>query len=75
VTVTLEHMQGQWHVTGSESELLSVQGAEPCEAIVEAVQPHERLTQKWLDQPIGRVKGDMTITDPMAIRLKDNALI
>lgn len=31
--------------------------------------------KKWLDQPIGQIKGDMTVTNPMAIRLQDNALI
>src|SRR5690606_24093671 len=58
-----------------ESELLSVEGVEPDSHVVSTIQTYEEAVQKWLDQPIGHIKGDMTVTDPMAIRLGDNPLI
>jgi 2',3'-cyclic-nucleotide 2'-phosphodiesterase/3'-nucleotidase len=75
VTILLERSGERWRVAHSSSELLSVQGVVPDEEIVQAAQPHEQLAQVWLDQPIGQVKGDMVVTDPMRVRLKDSPLI
>jgi 2',3'-cyclic-nucleotide 2'-phosphodiesterase/3'-nucleotidase len=54
---------------------VSVEGAEADEAIMRLAEPYEEKTQQWLDTPMGRLEGDMRVTDPMAIRTKDNALI
>ncbi len=43
--------------------------------LIELVSAYEAKTQEWLDQPIGKLTGDMLVKDPMQIRLKDNALI
>ena len=64
-----------YQVIEKSSSLLSVEGIEPDKQILDLISPYEETTQVWLDQPIGRIKGDMTVTDPMKIRLQDNALI
>ncbi|MFC4767348.1 bifunctional metallophosphatase/5'-nucleotidase [Effusibacillus consociatus] len=75
VTVALENSQGRWKVVGKDSELLSVEDVAPDPTILEMVRPYEEKTQVWLDKPIGKIKGDMRIHDPLKIRLRDNALI
>jgi 2',3'-cyclic-nucleotide 2'-phosphodiesterase/3'-nucleotidase len=75
VILQLEKKNGSWVVAQKSTELLSIEGVEPDIDIVKLVQPYETETQKWLDQPIGRLNGDMRIIDPMASRTCDNALI
>jgi 2',3'-cyclic-nucleotide 2'-phosphodiesterase / 3'-nucleotidase len=75
VTVLLKKDRDGYKVSDKTSELLSVDGVEEDSDVVDSVQEYERAVQEWLDQPIGHIKGDMTVTDPMAIRLEDNALI
>jgi 2',3'-cyclic-nucleotide 2'-phosphodiesterase/3'-nucleotidase len=75
VTLQLERVDGAWRVSEKTSELVSVEGAEADEAIMRLAEPYEEKTQQWLDTPMGRLEGDMRVTDPMAIRTKDNALI
>lgn len=75
VRLTLERSGGRWRVTEKSSELLSVNGVKPDPDIVALAGPYEAATQVWLDTPIGTIEGDMTIRDPMLIRMKDNALI
>ncbi|MCZ8517702.1 bifunctional UDP-sugar hydrolase/5'-nucleotidase [Paenibacillus filicis] len=75
VDLTLEKREGRWTVTRKTSELLPAQGAEADPAVLALVKPHEELAQTWLDQPIGRLMGDMKVTDPMQVRLQEHPLI
>ncbi|WP_226037180.1 bifunctional metallophosphatase/5'-nucleotidase [Aquibacillus saliphilus] len=43
--------------------------------VVDLVKEYEEATQVWLDKPIGKINGDMTISNPFSIRLQDNPLI
>ncbi len=36
---------------------------------------YEADTQEWLDQPIGKIEGDMLVRNPLEIRTQDHALI
>ncbi|UAL54665.1 bifunctional metallophosphatase/5'-nucleotidase [Bacillus sp. CMF21] len=45
------------------------------QSIIELIQPFERETQKWLDQPIGKINGNMLIEDPFAARMVKTAFI
>ncbi|SDB99170.1 2',3'-cyclic-nucleotide 2'-phosphodiesterase / 3'-nucleotidase [Paenibacillus sp. UNCCL117] len=67
--------EGRWRIADVESELLSPQGAPADSRILELAEPHERLTQVWLDQPIGRLVGEMRVLDPMDVRLREHPLI
>ncbi|RTE11670.1 bifunctional metallophosphatase/5'-nucleotidase [Paenibacillus whitsoniae] len=75
VSLTLTQEAGKWHVASKSSELLSVQDVEADAKLVEMVSPYESAAQVWLDQPIGKLSGDMLVKDPMQTRLRDNALI
>lgn len=74
-TIEMKRENGGFQVVRKESELLSPVGVAADQQVLDSIQAYEDEVQKWLDQPIGKMSGDMTVTDPMAIRLKDNALI
>lgn len=64
---------GRWSVRAKTAELLVPDdGVEADAEVLELVRPLESATQAWLDQPIGRVEGDMTIESPLACRLADH---
>lgn len=75
VTVTFEKKAGKWTVIEKRSELLPVKGITPDAEVLQMVDAYEQKTQVWLDQPIGKINGDMVVKDPMKVRTKDNALI
>ncbi|WP_249861503.1 bifunctional metallophosphatase/5'-nucleotidase [Paenibacillus konkukensis] len=75
VELRLEKREGRWTIADATSELLPPGEEEAVKAILELVEPHEKLTQQWLDQPIGKLLGDMRVTDPMGVRLKEHPLI
>ncbi|WP_379971254.1 bifunctional metallophosphatase/5'-nucleotidase [Ectobacillus sp. sgz5001026] len=75
VSVTFEHNGTQWNVAQSQSELLSTKDVVPDEEILKLTSSYEEITQQWLDQPIGKIEGDMSISDAMQIRMQDNAVI
>ncbi|THF83521.1 bifunctional metallophosphatase/5'-nucleotidase [Cohnella fermenti] len=72
---TLQWENRAWRVTGTESKLLHQGEFVPDPAVVELVSGVEEGTQRWLDQPIGFVEGDMTIADPMKARLAEHPYI
>ena len=59
----------------SYSELLTVQEIEADPDVLYLVTDYEEKTQKWLDQPIGTIHGDMQISDAMQTRLQDHPLL
>jgi 2',3'-cyclic-nucleotide 2'-phosphodiesterase / 3'-nucleotidase len=75
VDVLLERTGKKWNIVSTSAELVDVAGTAPDPKVVEVIRPYEEQTQVWLDQPIGRILGDMTVKDPMALRLRDNPLI
>lgn len=75
VTVVFKKDEKAFYVADKDSELLTVDGIEADTYVLSSIKSYEDEVQKWLDQPIGKIKGDMKVSDPMAIRLKDNALI
>lgn len=64
-----------YQVIGSEAKLHEVNDVAPDKEILAAIAPIEKKLEKWLDQPLGQVNGDMRITDPMAARLKEHPYI
>lgn len=75
VTIVLNKQEGGWRIAEKRSELISVEGIAPDQAVLELTKAYEQATQVWLDQPIGKVNGDMMIEDPLEIQTKDNPLI
>ncbi|MGG4488374.1 bifunctional metallophosphatase/5'-nucleotidase [Metabacillus idriensis] len=58
-----------------KAELVDLSLIETDQRIVELIQPYEKETQKWLDQPIGKISGNMQINDPFAARMEKTAFI
>ncbi|MGV3465115.1 MAG: bifunctional metallophosphatase/5'-nucleotidase [Heyndrickxia sp.] len=75
VTLQLEKKDNGWKCIHKSSELLSVENVDADQALLDKVIEYENDTQEWLDQPIGKIEGDMIVRDPMEIRTGDNALI
>jgi 2',3'-cyclic-nucleotide 2'-phosphodiesterase / 3'-nucleotidase len=75
VTVELEKRVEGWQIVRKDSVLLSAEQAASDSRIVDLIRSQEEKTQVWLDKPIGKVRGDMRIYDPMAVRTKDHAII
>ncbi len=59
---------GKWSVSGHEAMLLKNGRVVPNETILERIRPLHDEVENWLDLPIGRVDGDMTIDDPIHSR-------
>ncbi|RED55143.1 bifunctional metallophosphatase/5'-nucleotidase [Cohnella lupini] len=74
-TLRLAFEEGRWHVIDKKAELISVKDVTPDSGIIDLVRNHETKTQKWLDTPIGQTIGDMSISNPMEARTRDNAII
>jgi 2',3'-cyclic-nucleotide 2'-phosphodiesterase/3'-nucleotidase len=76
VIVTMEkNNKGKWAVVTKKAKLLSVENVLADPEIMKKVKDDEDKTQIWLDQPIGKLIGNMEVVDPMAIRMKDSAFI
>ncbi|MBW5448031.1 bifunctional metallophosphatase/5'-nucleotidase [Cohnella sp. CFH 77786] len=72
VTLVLQRDEDRWTVREKRAELLPVDEVESDAAIMLLAERYERSTQLWLDQPIGRVEGDMKVANPMEVRLRDH---
>jgi 2',3'-cyclic-nucleotide 2'-phosphodiesterase / 3'-nucleotidase len=66
---------GRWKLLGASTGLISAESATEAADIVDLADACEKRTQLWLDTPIGTVKGNMRIDDPMAVRLTDHPMI
>lgn len=66
---------GHWKVQSSRVKLREASEAQPIPSYMERLQVNESNTQRWLDQPLCEVKGDMRIVDPMEARLSEHPLI
>lgn len=76
VSMTLTKESGIWKMTDAKPNLLEVDASiEADQTIVNLVQDLELKTQEWLDTPIGEMDGDMSITDPLAVRLKEHPFV
>ena len=76
VSVSFRYDQGEWVVSDKEAEIIEIDdGIKTDDAILEAANEYENETQKWLDQTIGEVVGNMTIRSPMEVRMADHPLI
>lgn len=62
-------------IQDKSSEMIDLNEIETDRSMVELIGPYENETQKWLDQPIGRITGNMRIEDPLAARMKESAFV
>ena len=57
------------------SELLRMEEVEADQEILNLTSDIEADTQKWLDQPIGKIEGDMVIADAFSVRTSEHPAI
>lgn len=75
-SVTLERAEERWVVREKRAELIYPEaGGEKDEDLLALIAEEERRTQAWLDQPIGRAEGDLTIRDPLGARMADHPFV
>ncbi|WP_053217972.1 bifunctional metallophosphatase/5'-nucleotidase [Virgibacillus senegalensis] len=76
VKLTLEQTVEGWKVKQVLPNIIEVDdGIEADKEVLDLISDFEAATQQWLDSPIGKIEGDMTIDDPLQTRLQDNPLI
>ncbi|WKL00106.1 hypothetical protein Q0F98_23155 [Paenibacillus amylolyticus] len=69
---------GKWQITDKQARLLLLDEhseVEPDATVLKLTDEVENEAQAWLDQPIGEVTGDLSITNATALRLKAHPFI
>ena len=66
---------GDVRVIGSTAAIHSVADSKPDAKIMAAVEQLNQDLEVWLDQPVGKVEGDMRITDPMMARFHEHPYV
>lgn len=75
IRLTVEKKENQVVVTDHQVALHSVEKSEPDPEILAAIAPVEEKLETWLDHPLGKVNGNMRISDPMQARLKEHPYV
>ncbi|QAA30237.1 bifunctional metallophosphatase/5'-nucleotidase [Clostridium manihotivorum] len=75
VSLSLGFKDSKWHIISVSNEMLYSKDYDEDVDCLELVKEYEINTQAWLDTPIGKINGDMTVSDPLKIRLQDNSLM
>lgn len=65
IRLSLERIDGVVRVQEAEATLLSVKGVSPDPAMMAYTASLQDSVEDWLDVPIGNIRGDMLITDPL----------
>ncbi|HLR68795.1 MAG TPA: bifunctional UDP-sugar hydrolase/5'-nucleotidase [Virgibacillus sp.] len=64
-----------WKIRQKKAFIQSLHNIPPDPDILKTTADIEKSTQQWLDQPVGYIKGDMTIDDPFFARLTKHPFI
>lgn len=75
ITIELEHIDENWIINEKHAEVKNVTNVEPDQSVLRYIQPLEASTQKWLDQPVGKIDGNMLISDPLQARIEKHPLV
>ncbi|MGM0123332.1 2',3'-cyclic-nucleotide 2'-phosphodiesterase/3'-nucleotidase [Enterococcus sp. AZ194] len=75
ITLEIEQTQEGFKVNESKAAILSVESVQVDEEIKKLIAPAGEEVEVWLDQPVGKVEGDMHITDPMVARIHEHPYI
>ncbi|MCH4057407.1 MAG: bifunctional metallophosphatase/5'-nucleotidase [Lactobacillaceae bacterium] len=65
----------QRQVTDQQATLIKTADFTPAATMTKQLAATNRLVEDWLDQALGKTEGDLTITDPMAVRLRPHPYI
>lgn len=75
ISIQLEKREGErWRIVKKEARLLdaSSEGNSPDNTVLELTEEAEAAAQAWLDQPIGVLEDDLSVDDPLSLRLREH---
>lgn len=75
IELTIEQIDGAYKVIDSEVQLHATGEFSVSEKIISRIEKLQNDVEIWLDQPAGKVIGDMTISDPHQARLTEHPYI
>ncbi len=76
VNLQFQLQNEKWNLISKFSELVAVNDSTTVQIdLLKLAEEFEKQTQEWLDQPIGKIIGDMSIENAFAVRLADHPLI
>ena len=75
VSLELSKVNERWMVVNKQAQLKTFEDVVSDADTISYLAPLEQATQEWLDQPIGFIKGDMTISDPLQARIAKHPFI
>lgn len=75
IDLELQYQDKHWKIINKQASLHSLADVESDVQAVKMVEDLEVSTQKWLNEPIGNVIGDMEIRDPFKLRLRKHPFI
>ena len=75
IQLTIEKNGDQVMVVDSHAALHTVENVAADPQILSTIEPLELELERWLDQTLGKVEGDMRITDPMQARLEEHPYV
>jgi 2',3'-cyclic-nucleotide 2'-phosphodiesterase / 3'-nucleotidase len=75
VTIELKRNKQGWTIINKEPQVISMGGIEADIKVLSIAGDIESKTQSWLDQPIGKIEGNMQIEDTFEARIKEHPFI
>ena len=70
IDIQLEYRNEKWSIVDKQASIHSLKGVDSDIEILDYMESMEASTQKWIDQPIVFVEGNMFIDDPLQARMK-----
>lgn len=75
IDIQFELTNGNWKIRNKQAEISPIGDVPADRDILHYMEELERSTQAWLDQPIGYIDGDMSISDPFQARTTKHPFI
>lgn len=75
IQFVLEKNHDQWQIRNKKALLHTLEGVKSDSEVMNYIGDLEASTQKWLDQPVGYIEGNMLITDPFEARMRKHPFI
>lgn len=75
IDITMQQENKAWRIIDKKASVNTLEGVPSDVKVTKYISDLEASTQKWLDQPVGYIDGNMSIEDPLEARLKKHPFI
>ncbi|PAV30691.1 bifunctional metallophosphatase/5'-nucleotidase [Virgibacillus profundi] len=75
IDIELHSDENDWEIYEKHAFIHTLDNVESDPEIMSYMEELEAFTQKWLDQPIGYIEGDMSISNPLQARISKHPFI